>query len=58
MVAVGLLLNVSSQRVKERHEETSENAPPPTETESLTRRFQSLGLDLAPVHRVRRKAQR
>lgn len=58
MVAVGLLLNVSSLRVKERYEESAETAPPPTETESLTRRFQDLGYGLAPTNRVRRKVRR
>ena len=55
--AVGLLVNVSARR-KERREESEEIAAPPTETESLTRRFQEMGYGLVPATRLRRRARR
>lgn len=57
MGAVGLLVNVSSRR-KERREESEEVAAPPTETESLARKFQEMGYGLVPATRLRRRARR
>jgi cell division protein FtsW len=57
MAAVGLLVNVSSRR-KERREESEELAVPPTETESLARKFQEMGYGLVPATRLRRKVRR
>ncbi|NDD27480.1 MAG: putative lipid II flippase FtsW [Proteobacteria bacterium] len=57
MGAVGLLVNVSSRR-KERREESEEIAAPPTETESLARKFQDMGYGLVPATRLRRRARR
>jgi len=58
MVAVGLIINVSTRR-RERREESEEIVLPPTEAETLTRKFQDMGYGMVtPKIRERRRARR